>query len=97
MNTSIEKNICEAVDIIVKKALSEASYDKTIQAIVIECVDALSGKYKIRYQDSIFYAYSNNIDTTYNKNASVYVLFPGNDSSKDKTILGTVKNPEPPS
>lgn len=92
MNTSIEKNICEAVDIIVKKALSEASYDKTIQATVIECVDALSGKYKIRYQDSIFYAYSNNIDTTYNKNASVYVLFPGNDSSKDKTILGTVKN-----
>ena len=85
---ALETNICEAIDILVNKALSDATFDKTIQGIVLECTDATIGKYKIKYQDSTFYAYSNNIDVTYANNTSVYILVPNNDITKDKTILG---------
>lgn len=89
--SSIESNICQAVDIIVKKALSQAEYDRTILAQVISCIDATIGKYKVKYQDSVFYAYSNNVDTTYSKGTDVYILVPGGDLNQEKTILGTTK------
>lgn len=88
----IEKQICDAIDIIVQKAIAQADYDKTIQATIINCVDATIGKYKVKYQDSFFYAYSNNLETTYSNGSMVYILIPGNDFSRDKTILGTTKN-----
>lgn len=89
--SSISDNICEAISIIVNKAVNEAAYDKTIQATVLSCVDASIGKYKVQYQDSTFYAYSTSTDTTYTDNSVVYVLVPASDMSKDKTIVGTVK------
>ena len=70
---SIERNICQAIDIIVQKAVSEAQYDKTIQATIVNCVDIEIGKYKVKYQDSTFYAYSNDVDVTYSDSASVYI------------------------
>lgn len=88
MNT-IEKNLCQAIDIIASKAVKQASYDTTIQGTVLSCEDSLIGKYKIKYQDSILYAYSNSAEIKYNDNTSVYILIPNNDFSKDKTILGT--------
>lgn len=91
MSNNIENNICKAIDIIVKKAVNQASYDKTIQATILSCIDATIGKYKVKYQDSIFYAYSGNSDTTYTDGSNVYILIPGNDMKKDKTILGTTK------
>ena len=90
MNT-IEKEICEAIDIIVNKKIQAANFDRTIQATVIECVDATTGKYKLKYQDSSFYAYSGSSDVTYPNNSFVYVLIPGSDYSKEKTILGTTR------
>lgn len=89
--SSIESNICQAVDIIVKKALSQAEYDRTILAQIISCIDATIGKYKVKYQDSVFYAYSNNVDTTYSKGTDVYILVPNGDLNKEKTIIGTTK------
>lgn len=91
MSNNIESSICKAIDIIVKKAVNQASYDKTIQATILSCVDATIGKYKVKYQDSTFYAYSGNSDTTYTDGSNVYILIPGNDMKKDKTILGTTK------
>ena len=58
---SIESNICDAIELLIDHAISQASFDRTIQATVIRCVDPSIGKYLIRYQDSTFYAYSNNI------------------------------------
>lgn len=54
LSNNIESNICKAIDIIVKKAVNQASYDKTIQATILSCVDATIGKYKVKYQDSTF-------------------------------------------
>lgn len=88
--SKIENNICEAIELIVNKSISEAGYDRTVQAIVKSCEDASIGKYKVSYQGSSFYAYSTSTDVKYSNNAAVYVLIPANDMSKDKTILGAV-------
>jgi hypothetical protein len=85
-----ESQILEAIQILVDDAVSKANYDKTIQGTISRCVDATIGKYIVKYQDSSFYAYSHNTETTYPAGASVYVLVPGNDMSKDKSIIGTV-------
>ena len=85
-----EDKICEAIGTIVEQAVSSAGYDRTIQAVVSSCSDATIGKYKIKYQDSLFYAYATNPDITYTKGTNVYILIPGNDMTKDKIILGTV-------
>lgn len=87
----IEQNICEAIDIIVNKAISQANYDKTIEATIIKCIDQTIGKYSVKYQDSSFYAYSNDLNTIYQKGTNVYILIPSNDMNKEKTILGTTK------
>jgi hypothetical protein len=75
----------------VNASVEKAGYDKTIQAQILSCEDATIGKYRCKYQDAIFYAYSNNISTTYSKGAYVYILVPGNDMKKEKTILGTTE------
>ena len=90
--TQIENSFCQAVDIIVGEAVSKLQFDKTIQGTIIECVDQSIGKYKIRYQDSHFYAYAENVKNTYTKGQEVYVIIPSNDfSSPNKMIRGTVR------
>lgn len=89
--SSYEDKICEAMEYIAEKAVARANYDKTIQATVIKCEDEITGQYKIKYQDSSFYAYAASTDITYSPNTLVYILIPGNDMGSTKTILGTVK------
>ena len=60
MSNTIEQNICDAVDILVNRAISQANFDKTISAIVVECIDEVSGRYKVRYQEGTYYATSDN-------------------------------------
>lgn len=88
---SIENNICQAIDIIVDKAIQDAAYDKTILAQVLSCVDATIGKYKVKYQDNVCYAYSGNTNITYAAGTDVYILVPGGNLDKEKTIIGTTK------
>ena len=89
--SKLEDSILQAIDIIVDRAVSGAGYDKTIQAVIVECVDQTIGKYRVKYQDSIFYAYSENTDALYLPGTGVYVLVPSNDMGNDKRILGTTK------
>ena len=86
----IEDSICEAIELIVNKTITEAGYDKTIQGTIKRCVDESIGKYLINYQDSLFYAYSTSIENQYSPGSMVYILVPQNDMTRDKTILGTV-------
>lgn len=90
-NSHYEDKICEAIEYIVENAVSKAQYDKTIQATVVKVVDQTIGKYSVKYQDSIFYAYASSADVKYTKGTEVYILIPGNDTSRDKTILGSTK------
>lgn len=90
MAINIENSICEAIEYIVENAVANAGFDKTVQATIIGCVDEATGKYKVKYQDSSFYAYAQTADMKYITGKSVYVLIPGNNMSSNKTILGTV-------
>ena len=85
-----ENQILDAIETIVDHKVNSAGYDKTIQAKIINCVDATIGKYKVQYQDSIFYAYSGSSEINYVDGSEVYILVPSNDMSRDKTILGAV-------
>ncbi len=87
----IENQICEAIELIVNKAVASAGYDRTIRASVVSCVDQSIGKYKVKYQDNIFFAYTENVDVKYSKGTEVYVLIHNNDLNMNKTILGSVK------
>ncbi len=90
-NSNYEDKILDAIEEIATDAVQRAGYDKTIQCQIIECIDPTIGKYKVKYQDSSFIAYSGSSDVTYMKGAEVYVLVPANDMTRDKQILGTTK------
>lgn len=86
----IENQLLDAIQTVVDSAISKAGYDKTIQATIVKCVNESSGKYVVKYQDGVFYAYSSNSEISYTKGSNVYVLIPGNDTSAIKTIIGAV-------
>ena len=87
---NIAQNICDAIDIIVNRAIEQATFAKTIVAQVLECVDAAAGLYKVKYQESIYQATCDNLELQYKKGTDVYVLIPEGDFSKAKKILGAV-------
>lgn len=78
------------IESIASNAVQKARFDSTIQAVILSCEDPTIGKYKCRYQDSIIYAYSNNVNNTYVKGSLVDIVVPNNDFSQDKIIRGTV-------
>lgn len=90
-NGKYEKLICDAIETLVDRAVEKAAYDRTIKATVIEHTDATIGKYKVKYQDSTFYAYATDVSANYSKGSSVYILIHANDMEKDKTIIGSVE------
>lgn len=90
---SLEEQVCDAIEILANNSVTNAEYDKTIQATILRCEDKSVGKYLVKYQDSKFYAYSTGVDVTYPVDTLVYILVPNGDFSKDKTIIGsTVKS-----
>ena len=80
---SIEEIICQTIDIIVNRAIEKAKFDRTILAQIIKKIEP--GKYRVKYMDGIFYAYSNN---EYLEGSNVYVLIPEGDFNKEKIIIG---------
>lgn len=86
---SVNQKILDAIELITSNSIQKAGYDRTIQAQIISCEDPAIGKYKCKYQDATIYAYSNDVDKVYSNKSSVYILIPGNDMSKEKTILGS--------
>lgn len=95
--TNIEESICKAVDVILKKRLSELQFDKTVVATIIDTTTDNSGRYLIQYQDIKFYAYALN-GAKYKVGDVVYILTPENNSTRNRFILshlGVVKAEEP--
>lgn len=89
MNSEQIANIIyDAIDLAVSKQVADAGYDKTIQAQILECLDATTGKYYVQYQDSKFTAYAENIEVVYPINSTVLILIPNNDWTQEKVIVG---------
>ena len=74
-----ENKILDAIEMIVDNKVNNANFDKTILATVIKCVDPTLGQYTVKYQDSTFYAYSNDLNNVFAKDSKVYILIPNND------------------
>ena len=90
MPNVIEQQICDAIDMLINKRVSNLQFDKTVRATIRTVEDASIGKYLVQYQDSIFYAYSDP-EQNYKVGAQVYVQIPSNDFNKTKIIIGSVK------
>ena len=86
----IENRILDAIDTIVKDRVDNAGYDKTIRGVVSKLEDTITGKYLIKYQDSIIEAYSNNLDIKYPEDTLVDILIPNGDFSANKIIINAI-------
>lgn len=86
----VNERILDAIELLANNSVQKAGYDKTIQAQILSCEDQVVGKYRCKYQDAIFYAYTNNPDIRLSKGTLVYILVPGNDMRQQKTIIGMV-------
>lgn len=84
----IKQELFEAISIIVHSENEKLKFTKTIEAIVYDNSEASEGKYKVKYQDSIFNVYSNDVSLKYNVNDVVLVLIPEGDFSQQKIIVG---------
>lgn len=85
-----ENQILNAIETIVNNTVENAGYDKTIKARILERTNPNIGEYKVRYQDSTFYAYAADVDVRYVQDTLVYVTIPNNDMSQIKTIISAV-------
>lgn len=85
-----ENKILDAIQMLVDDAINKAEFDKTIKGVISKCVDEKNGKYVVIYQDSSFYAYSNDTSQIYSAGTPVYILVPKNDMTQTKTIVGSV-------
>ena len=90
MNSTIGR-ASDAIIELVSTSVAGAGFDTTIRAIVQDKVDSATGKYKLQYQDSVMYAFVDDVKTNYSKGTEVYVLIPKNDFTSDKRIIGSVK------
>lgn len=86
---SIERDICKAIDIIASKTVASSNHGSTILATVVECLNPLTGKHKLKYQTKEFIAYSNK-DIIYSKGIGVYVFLQNGTFDKQMFILGSV-------
>ena len=82
--------IVQAIQIIADKKIAQAGYDRTIKGVINKVIDKPTGKYQIRYQDTLFEAFATSAKIEYTKDQQVSVLIPGNDWDRVKTILGSV-------
>lgn len=87
---AIQNSILDSINEITQHAIDQAKFDKTVIGVVIECVDDIVGKYKIKYQDAVYYATAESTDKKYIKGTEVYILIPDGDFSKAKKIVGAV-------
>lgn len=93
MNSYSEK-ILDAINLVAEDKINKANLNKTIQATIVKVEDEAIGKYKIKYQDSYFFAYTINSEIAYSKDELVNVLVPNGDLNKDKFIISMVDRPK---
>lgn len=87
-----ENAIVQAIQIITDKKIAQAGYDKTYKGIVNRVLDKTSGKYEIKYQDSLVEAYATSSEIYYEEGQEVSFLVPGDDWDRVKTIVGGIGN-----
>ena len=87
MANKYQDAILNAVDYLVNNRVSSLDRDKTITATIVACNNSITQEYKVSYNGGYILAYAQE-NTTYQRDASVFVLVPEGDFSKKKTIIG---------
>ena len=87
-----ENAIVQAIQIIADKKIAQAGYDKTYKGVVNKILDKTTGKYEIKYQDSLIEAYATSSEIYYSEGQEVSFLVPGNDWDRMKTIVGGIES-----
>ncbi len=81
----INDTIIKAIEIMVKNAIQNAPFDKTVLATIERQLN--EKEYKYNYQGAIGTATSLN-NSSYQIGDNVYILIPANDNGQGKIILG---------
>lgn len=87
MANKYQDAILNAVDYLVNNRVSSLDRDKTITATIVACNNSITQEYKISYNGGYLVAYAQE-NSSYKRDASVFVLVPEGDFSKKKTIIG---------
>lgn len=86
----INEQILNSINILIKAALQQANFDKTVKAIITYKDKNNLNKYKCNYQGSIYNVTSLN-NNEYNIGDLVYILIPASDANgTGKIILGKI-------
>lgn len=86
MANNISNNILKTIDMIVEDRVSKIKFDKTIEATINSIVNLNTGEYKIKYEENIFSAFSNNTSILYEIGDKVLVKIPEGDFTNKKII-----------
>lgn len=85
MAVDYTENVLQAIEIITDKKLRDTSFDKTIQATVVDASKAKDGIYTVFNGGTNFIAYSS--ETGYKENDSVMVTIPEGNYDNQKIII----------
>lgn len=86
----VAQNLLGAVDTLINGAMRSAEFDKTVVATILTCTDQVTGKYRVQYQDSRYYATTSSAEDVYKEKDEVYILVPQGDFNRPKKIIGKV-------
>ena len=88
--SDLTNKILDAIDIMADDKVSSVKFDKTVRATIVESVDPSVGKYKVKYQNSTFFAFANDLKS-YSKGSAVYVVIPSANFESHPYIVGSVR------
>lgn len=88
LDSKIVNELFEAINVISQDNVEQSRRDITIDAEIVQLINASTGEYKVSYQGNTFSAESQDPTVPYNVGEQVYVFVPQGDYSKKKIILG---------
>lgn len=86
-----DNSLANAIGVLTQGEMSQYKADKTIEGIIFSVVNVVTGEYKVRYQDSVWSAFSQG-KTKYKVGDNVLVKIPLGDFSGKKYIDGFIYN-----
>lgn len=86
-----DNSLANAIGVLTQGEMSQYKADKTIEGIIFSVVNVVTGEYKVRYQDSVWSAFSQG-KTKYKVGDNVLVKIPLGDFSGKKYIDGYIYN-----
>lgn len=86
-----DNSLADAIGVLTQGEMSQYKADKTIEGVIFSVVNVVTGEYKVRYQDSVWSAFSQG-KTKYKVGDNVLVKIPLGDFSGKKYIDGYIYN-----